>query len=83
MCVFTNLDPVKVENLFQIHLGSVLALTVGIVATKYVFRNSDIGSVSRHLVIAQIVAIPVMVYATNVSILSLQARTGCPCTHKS
>ncbi|KAK6874742.1 GPI ethanolamine phosphate transferase 1 [Candida tropicalis] len=78
MCVFTNLDPVKVENLFQIHLGSVLALTVGIVATKYVFRNSDIGSVSRHLVIAQIVAIPVMVYATNVSILSLKARTGLP-----
>ncbi|RCK63141.1 GPI ethanolamine phosphate transferase 1 [Candida viswanathii] len=78
MCTFTNLDPVKVESLFQIHVGSLLALVVSTVATRYVFQKADVTSVQKQLVIAQIVAIPVMVYATNVSILSLQARTGLP-----
>ncbi|KAL6451025.1 MCD4 GPI ethanolamine phosphate transferase 1 [Candida maltosa Xu316] len=78
MCIFTNLDPVKVESLFQINVGVIFALIVSVVGTKQVFKRVDVTPVHKQLILAQIATIPIMTYATNVSTLSLQARAGLP-----
>ena len=39
MCTFTNLDPVKIESLFQINVGTILALIVSIMGTKQVLKE--------------------------------------------
>lgn len=77
MCTFTNLDVVKVESLWQINISSTAALIVGTIGAGVVFQR-DISPKAKKLIIAQLVAIPVMVYATNVSVISLQARAGLP-----
>lgn len=78
MCTFTNLDPVKIESLFQINVGTILALIVSIMGTKQVFKRTQVGPVQKQLIIVQIAIIPIILFATNISVLSLQARTGLP-----
>ena len=78
MCTFTNFDTVKIESLFQINVGTILALIVSIMGTKQVFKRTQVGPVQKQLIIAQIAIIPIILFATNISVLSLQARTGLP-----
>lgn len=75
MCVFTNLDPVKVESLNQINAGTVLALAVGL-AGLYVV--SPLSTLNLRLVLAQHACVVLIAYATNVSVVLLQARAGLP-----
>lgn len=77
MCTFTNLDVVKVESLAQINVSSAIAFIVGTIGAGKVFQR-NIPAVVKKLVVAQLATIPVMVFATNVSVVSLQARTGLP-----
>lgn len=77
MCIFTNLDAVKTESLWQINVSSAAAFIVGVIgAGKMSKRN--VASVTMKVIIAQLAIILVMLYATNVSVASLQAREGLP-----
>lgn len=68
---------VKVESLAQINVSSAIAFIVGTIGAGKVFQR-NIPAVVKKLVVAQLATIPVMVFATNVSVVSLQARTGLP-----
>ncbi|KAI3404081.2 MCD4 [Candida oxycetoniae] len=78
MCTFTNLNPIKTENLFLINVGALLSIIVAVVAFKYVLRRGNLELIQKILVIGQIIAIPIILYATDASIVSLQARAGLP-----
>lgn len=77
MCIFTNLDPVKVEDLIQINAGAVLATIVGAWGI-YALDKKITTKTHFTILFAQIGSILIMTYATNVSVISLQARTGLP-----
>lgn len=77
MCIFTNLNPVKVESLLQINAGALFSLIIALIGISKVFKR-PIESVQKRLVIHQLLIIPLILYATNVSVLSLQARNGLP-----
>lgn len=77
MCIFTNLDAVKVESLWQINVSAVLAVIVGILGFKKVL-NRDLRPFEKNLIIAQLITAVITLYATNVSVVSLQAREGLP-----
>ncbi|RLV94575.1 GPI ethanolamine phosphate transferase 1 [Spathaspora sp. JA1] len=78
MCFFTNSNPVKVESLLEINIGGVAAFIVAILGAKKVFLNKNVDYIQRKLIWYQILCIPIILYATNVSVVSLQARTGLP-----
>ncbi|CAI5756963.1 unnamed protein product [Candida verbasci] len=79
MCIFTNMDPVKTESLTLINTGTLLAFIISISGSSYVFtRVSGLQSVQKKLILLQILSLPIMLYATNASVISLQARTGLP-----
>jgi phosphatidylinositol glycan class N len=77
MGIFPRQDPVKIESLKEIVFGSIAALIFGIFATYNVFKR-QIDQKLKTLVIIQLSLIPVMLYATSVSVISLQARDGLP-----
>lgn len=77
MSVFTDLDPIKTESLFQINLGAFLALLLAAVSSRFIFKRG-INSYNRALGVAQVLVSVLTLYATNVSVLSLQARKGLP-----
>lgn len=77
MCIFTNLNPIKTESLVQINVGAALALIVGIWGAVRVFRRG-IDQFNKWLIYLLFGAIFVMLYATNVSALALQAREDLP-----
>ncbi|GBL47912.1 GPI_ethanolamine_phosphate_transferase_1 [Candidozyma auris] len=77
MCIFTNLDAVKVESLWQINVSALLAVMVGILGFKKVL-NRDLRPFEKNLIIAQLITAVITLYATNVSVVSLQAREGLP-----
>ncbi|KAG7191648.1 Glycosyl phosphatidyl inositol anchor synthesis [Scheffersomyces spartinae] len=76
MCIFTNLNPVKVESLFQINAGVAASLIVAVVAFNSIYNN--IGQHHRALVVAQFVNIIVITFTTNISVVSLQNNEGLP-----
>lgn len=78
MCTFTNLNPVKVENLTQINVGAFFALLVGIGGYLKVTKRPAVQKPQKLLVLAQLINIPVILYATNVSVISLQGKEGLP-----
>lgn len=77
MCIFTNLEAVKVESLWQINVSSAAALIVGVIGAGKVFQRRP-AQLTRRLVLAQLFTIVVTLYATNVSVTSLQAKEGLP-----
>lgn len=77
MCTFTNLDPVKTESLTQINISALIAFAVGVSASRRVFARG-LPTLTKNVVKAQLAAILVILYATNVSSASLQARRGLP-----
>lgn len=77
MCIFTQLDAVKTESLWQINVSTAASLIVAIVGAGNVFQR-NIEPFTKKVIIAQIAAIPVMLLATNISVSSLQARNGLP-----
>lgn len=77
MCVFTNLDPVKTESLAQINCGAAAAFLTGVSGTLKVLKNRP-APLIKALIVCQLLAIVVITYATNVSVVSLQARDGLP-----
>lgn len=77
MCTFTNLDAVKVESLLQINVSTAAALIVGVIGAGKVFSRG-VAPFTKKVIFAQLASIVLMLYATNVSVNSLQARTGLP-----
>lgn len=77
MCTFTNLDPVKTESLTQINFGAAAAFLTGSAGAIRVFGKNPKPLV-KELIVSQLVVIVVITYATNVSVVSLQARDGLP-----
>lgn len=77
MCTFTNLDAVKTESLTQINVSTAAAFIVGAMGTQKAFKRT-IPVFAKYVVAAQLAAIVVMLFATNVSVISLQAREGLP-----
>jgi phosphatidylinositol glycan class N len=77
MGIFPKQDPVKVEDLNQIILGTVASAIFAIYGTYKVFQNT-INATQRGLILIQLALIPTMLYATTVSVESLQARNGLP-----
>ncbi|KAM9895086.1 hypothetical protein OXX79_008299 [Metschnikowia pulcherrima] len=77
MCTFTNLDAVKTESLPQINISTAAAFAVGAIGTRQVLYRK-VPTFSKYVVFGQLTAILVMLYATNVSVASLQARDGLP-----
>ncbi|KAM9939272.1 hypothetical protein OXX80_001255 [Metschnikowia pulcherrima] len=77
MCTFTNLDAVKTESLPQINISTAAAFAVGAIGTRQVLHRK-VPTFSKYVVFGQLTAILVMLYATNVSVASLQAREGLP-----
>lgn len=79
MTIFTNLDPIKTESLWQINTGTIIAFSVGVWGSKKVFASKKpLHPFNKSLIIIQLALSVVMVYCTNVSVLSLQARNGLP-----
>lgn len=77
MCIFTNLDAVKTESLSQINISSAFAFTVGTIGYGKVTKRGIASKVSKILVL-QLVCIVAMAVITNISVLSLQSRSGLP-----
>lgn len=77
MCTFTNLEAVKTESLWQINVSSAAAFIVGVIGAGKVFKRNP-AQITKRLVLAQLFSIIVILYATNVSVSSLQARAGLP-----
>lgn len=77
MCTFTNLDAVKTESLSQINISTICAFAVGLWGTNKVFKRPLTQKV-KLLLLLQLACILVMSVATNISVISLQARTGLP-----
>lgn len=79
MTTFTNLDPIKVESLLLINIGAVLAFLVGLIAARKIYHaRIPLHPLNKKLIVSQLLCILLSVYATNVSIISLQNRTGLP-----
>lgn len=78
MCIFTNLNPIKVESLEQINIGTLVALAVASWGIWRVVNQRIPLSSQEMLLYAQLLLCPIMLVATNVLVLSLQARTGLP-----
>lgn len=76
MCIFTNLNPVKVESLSQINCGVVASLVVALVGFYHIYNR--IGQHHRALIGAQLINILLMTYTTNISVVSLQNNEGLP-----
>ena len=78
MCIFANLNPIKVESLEQINMGTLLALLVACWGIWRVTTQRIALLSQESLLFAQIFLCPIMLVATNILVLSLQARTGLP-----
>lgn len=80
MGIFPRQDPVKVENLLQIIIGSIIAFFVGLIGIWKVFGRKGviINKKLKFLIKLQILAIPIILFATSKSVISLQARDGLP-----
>lgn len=79
MNTFTFTNPIKIEDLSLINIGAIVAFIVGAVGARNVFYSKKpLHDFNKKLIIAQLLTIIGTVYATNVSVLSLQARTGLP-----
>ncbi|KAF8002194.1 hypothetical protein HF325_003159 [Metschnikowia pulcherrima] len=70
-------NAVKTESLPQINISTAAAFAVGAIGTRQVLYRK-VPTFSKHVVFGQLTAILVMLYATNVSVASLQARNGLP-----
>lgn len=77
MCIFTNVDPIKTESLTQINIGGLLNFFIGLWGAKHVFKRK-IDRKSKNIVKLQLLLVLIMLFATNVSVISLQARNGLP-----
>lgn len=79
MCIFTNLEAVKTESLPQINISSAFAFAVGVIGYGKVTSNGRVDNKRITTVLKlQLIAILAMVIVTNVSVISLQNRTGLP-----
>ncbi|EGV62252.1 Glycosyl phosphatidyl inositol anchor synthesis [Yamadazyma tenuis] len=78
MTVFTNLSPIKTEDLFQINIGGILSLIIGFIGFRYLNSKFVIDSYIKQLIAWQSVCVVVMLASANVAISSLQNRTGLP-----
>lgn len=77
MCIFTNLDAVKTESLPQINISSAFAFTVGTIGYGKV-ASRGIHPKVRRILQFQLASILAMAVITNISVTSLQLRTGLP-----
>lgn len=79
MNTFTFTNPIKIEDLSLINVGAVVAFVVGVVgARKVLLSKKPLHAFNKKLIGAQLLTIIGISYATNVSVLSLSARTGLP-----
>lgn len=72
MTIFTNLNPIKTDNLIQINMGVAAALAVGAAGCRGVSRRDTA------VVVVQMILALIMAFSVNVAVKALLQRQGLP-----
>lgn len=78
MTIFTNLNPIKTDDLLLINIASLLSLITGIGGYRYLLQKSLINSYNRLLIWLQHLCIIIMTVSVNQTVVALQNRDGLP-----
>lgn len=72
MTIFTNLNPIKTDNLVQINMGVAAALAVAIASSRGILRRDAV------VIAVQIGLAIIMTISVNVAVTAIQDRKGLP-----
>lgn len=78
MTIFTNLSPIKTDNLLIINIATILSLVTSICGYRYLSRKSLINQYVKRLIWCQHFCAIVMNVSVNQTVVSLQKRDGLP-----
>lgn len=76
MSVFTNLNPIKTDNLLLINVATALSLMTSIGGYKYLIGKSLISGYNKLLIGLQHLCVVIMNVSVNQTVRSLQAKEG-------
>ncbi|CAB4254621.1 similar to Saccharomyces cerevisiae YKL165C MCD4 Protein involved in glycosylphosphatidylinositol (GPI) anchor synthesis [Maudiozyma barnettii] len=75
---FTLYDAVKVESLTQINLAGTFIILGSLHSIGKIVKAKQVSYYSLSILLTQVCLVPLMLFTTNKSVVSLQNRTGLP-----